>query len=611
MASGTSVTPLPALALINAAGMVERTTEEFARRCNGAADLIESDPQIEQVLAGQADRAELRAGSVQLEVQSVRRHDGQRQVLLSAHADEPDSGPFMWSGDLDASPALVWMKDLDGRYLQVNRRYTEMLSTSPDRLVGHTDRELPAAEVVDGPRLLVNGRPADEPLQLEYTIAPFEHRPALAVLRFPVRDEEGDPVAVCGVAAPLGEAHLARAECTRLMRLERWSRLEPEMVRREVLEEWGVIDDSAATEPPADAGTSEPDPPNADLEQALAQRDAALEERDALTAQMENVQRELGEGKRRIAALHEASATAARRAHELMGALTQEQERSAELQRNGQDGPAQNAELQQAREEADELRSQLQRERELADAARPARLALQKAQSEAKQAQYELQQAQASLQRTRGELLSRDRDLRQALDDLTATREELEDTRERAVQPWPAAAQRALSAALSGASEWRTGLKDVIKVLGREGGWETATAWAPGERSTLRCVAMWTRDPDRRAGFETLTWQRPEPLAGTELGRAYASARTIAVHEPEASDDHRLRLAADEGMRTGLLVPIRDGVESLGLIELLGDHPGRPRPDLLVAMDAVSLQLGHFAHLLRLAARPHWRFGRV
>src|SRR5689334_6398666 len=128
MANGTSVTPLPALALINAAGLVERTTEEFTLRCNGAAELIESDPQIEQVLAGQADRAELSAGSVQLEVQSVRRQDGQRQVLLSAHADEPDSGPFTWSGDLDASPVLVWIKDLDGRYLEVNRRYTEALS---------------------------------------------------------------------------------------------------------------------------------------------------------------------------------------------------------------------------------------------------------------------------------------------------------------------------------------------------------------------------------------------------------------------------------------------------------------------------------------------------
>ena len=99
-------------------------------------------------------------------------------------------------------------------------------------------------------------------------------------------------------------------------------------------------------------------------------------------------------------------------------------------------------------------------------------------------------------------------------DQLLALRDELAQARVRAARQWSADAQRALSVALCGASEWRTGLKDAIKVLGREGGWDTATVWAPGERSTLRAVAMWARDPDRRVAFETLTWQRPERLTG-------------------------------------------------------------------------------------------------
>lgn len=57
-------------------------------------------------------------------------------------------------------------------------------------------------------------------------------------------------------------------------------------------------------------------PSDEELTRALAQREAAIRERDALRAEIENIQRELGEGERRIAALREASATAAHRAHE-------------------------------------------------------------------------------------------------------------------------------------------------------------------------------------------------------------------------------------------------------------------------------------------------------
>lgn len=59
MTTGTLVSVHSALALINPAGMVERSTDEFTRRCNGAAALIERDPHIERVLTGQVDRAKV------------------------------------------------------------------------------------------------------------------------------------------------------------------------------------------------------------------------------------------------------------------------------------------------------------------------------------------------------------------------------------------------------------------------------------------------------------------------------------------------------------------------------------------------------------------------
>ena len=45
-----------------------------------------------------------------------------------------------------------------------------------------------------------------EPLELEYTIGAFEERPAFAALRFALRDADGQPTAICGVAASVAEA---------------------------------------------------------------------------------------------------------------------------------------------------------------------------------------------------------------------------------------------------------------------------------------------------------------------------------------------------------------------------------------------------------------------
>jgi hypothetical protein len=121
---------------------------------------------------------------------------------------------------LEASPVIGWLKDLDGRYVYVNRGYVEQLDAVAERILGHLDAELLPREAIDGPRLQDGDDLDDEPIQLEYRVAAYEGRPALAVLRFAVCDGDGAPVYVCGVAAPIEQAQLARAECSQLMQLE-------------------------------------------------------------------------------------------------------------------------------------------------------------------------------------------------------------------------------------------------------------------------------------------------------------------------------------------------------------------------------------------------------
>jgi hypothetical protein len=239
-----------------------------------------------------------------------------------------------------------WLKDLSGRYLSVNRRYAEALGVDADSLRGRTDAELTPASSIEGLRLEEQDAAGWDHLELEYRIGAFEERPAFAALRFALHDRDGRPVATCSVAAPVAEAVVARAECERLMRIDRCARLDVAGVRQEVLDEWGLTLVGESPAAAADAGN--------DVADALDERDQALqsvarleqelaherEQRDdahvnELEAALTTARAEVAEHALRAeqvkSALEErdaAHATAAQLAQE----LTQERERNDSLQ---------------------------------------------------------------------------------------------------------------------------------------------------------------------------------------------------------------------------------------------------------------------------------------
>jgi PAS domain S-box-containing protein len=344
----------PALALIGAGGEIEQSTETFRRQYEDQAELCKQSPQLESVLIGQADRAVVSLQGVSAEIEAVTDAAGMRHALLTLTGEEsapaPQEDNALLAESLEDSPAVVWLKDLEGRYVRVNQRYTALLGTAADRLLGRSDADLAARETVDGPRLQERGGTVQEPLQLEYTVPAFEGRPALAALRFAVRNRDGEAIAVCGVATPLEDAGLARAEAARLIDVERWSALDAGTVRDEVLTEWGVVSDPAAV------ASSRPAAPMVDPGPSPLETVALAPERE----------------------------------HELVSALASEQARVAELERALSQAQAQaraaadvpsdrapgalpgaaEAELERAREEAAQARAQAEQALADADAAR-------------------------------------------------------------------------------------------------------------------------------------------------------------------------------------------------------------------------------------------------
>ena len=414
----------PALALIDSDRRIVRSTDTFRTRYEQAGAACEHSHELELVLHGEANAAFVNAGDVSLAIEAVTDTNGRRHAMLRPAGDDGvaagDSPISALRDPVDQSPAIAWLKDLDGRYLHVNHRYAADLNTSADRLHGRTDAELPARETVDGPRSQWANDGLQEPLQLEYTIPPYEGRPALVALRFAIRDPQGQAVGVCGVAATINEAQLAREEAARLTQIERWSRMDPAAVRAELLEEWGVgiePDDARGTdgegefhehwEPPQDQ-RPEPhadDPPqpehfegeldaararagqaDADAAQAREAAERAREELDALRHQLEELQR----------ASHAQPEPAAHLS-----------DRVEQLQRDLEQA---RAEREQAREEREQARIEAER----------ARVAAAEARSAAIVAQGELELARSGQAQATAELGDRLRDRERQLESLHA-----------------------------------------------------------------------------------------------------------------------------------------------------------------------------------------------
>jgi GAF domain-containing protein len=177
---------------------------------------------------------------------------------------------------------------------------------------------------------------------------------------------------------------------------------------------------------------------------------------------------------------------------------------------------------------------------------------------------------------------------------------------------WNNDAQRELTTALASASSWRTALKDATRVVGSAAGWDMSIAWCMDERGgRYACNAMWMRNPDELAAFETATWQRPQSASGSEVGRVALGGQSAWVGDLGRTSDPHLASAAEHGMRAAMLLPLRHGGETVGVLELCTGLDTEIDADLSAALDAVATQLAHYEHLLRLGEAPRWRTGRL
>jgi PAS domain S-box-containing protein len=113
---------------------------------------------------------------------------------------------------VDNTTAMIFVKDLDLRYVLINREYERRYQVQRDQIRGKTDFDIHSPEVAEmahwtDRQVIETG----VPLQFEQ-VAPsaVEGERSYVVVKFLLRDCTGKPYAVCGIATDLTESKRAQ-----------------------------------------------------------------------------------------------------------------------------------------------------------------------------------------------------------------------------------------------------------------------------------------------------------------------------------------------------------------------------------------------------------------
>jgi PAS domain S-box-containing protein len=105
---------------------------------------------------------------------------------------------------IDNSSAFIFVKDLEGRYLKVNRGYELVRGMTEAEMKGKTDYDLYPKDIADG--VHKNDEEviaANKPIQFEETVPFSDGFHHFVSVKFPLSGDDGKPYAVCGISTDI------------------------------------------------------------------------------------------------------------------------------------------------------------------------------------------------------------------------------------------------------------------------------------------------------------------------------------------------------------------------------------------------------------------------
>jgi len=117
----------------------------------------------------------------------------------------------------DNSGAIIWVKDLEGRYLLINETFEKLLHLHRDQIIGKTDYELFPAEQADIFRG-VDQQTLTARTAIQAEEATFQAGESVTYLsmKCPLLDDRGQPYALCGISTDITKQKRAEQERARL-----------------------------------------------------------------------------------------------------------------------------------------------------------------------------------------------------------------------------------------------------------------------------------------------------------------------------------------------------------------------------------------------------------